>query len=81
MEKLLTPLLLLGGAGSENAIVAKPPASSVLVRIPDRLKCVGVEVEAVDMDLADGEARSLLMEAYATTWTEDRIKNTHPHNL
>jgi hypothetical protein len=39
--------------------LAKPPASSVLVRIPDRLKCVGVEVEAMDMDMekADGEAR------------------------
>mgnify|MGYP006145607283 FL=1 len=47
------PLLLLGGAGSENALpeLAKPPASSVLVRIPDRLKCVGVEVEAMDMDM------------------------------
>ena len=31
--------------------LAKPPASSVLVRIPDRLKCVGVEVEAMDMDM------------------------------
>jgi hypothetical protein len=45
--------LLLGGAGSENALpeLAKPPASSVLVRIPDRLKCVGVEVEAMEMDM------------------------------
>jgi hypothetical protein len=36
----------------ENAPeLAKPPASSVLLRIPDRLKCVGVEVEAMVMDM------------------------------
>ena len=55
------PLLLLGGAGSENALpeLAKPPASSVLVRIPDRLKCVGVEVEAMDMDMDFSELINL----------------------
>ena len=34
-------LLLLGGAGSENALELKPPASSVLVRIPDRQDKIG----------------------------------------
>jgi hypothetical protein len=49
----LSPFFCLGGAGMENALpeLAKPPASSVLVLIPDRLKCVGVEVEAMDMDI------------------------------